>query len=91
MFISKVPAMALIGVAFSISGCKQQKEDPAAIRKDAVPPVPAIHPGKAGAPEEGQGLTATPGREYGRGVDDRLFRRYVDKPALVARSVEKTD
>jgi len=28
-------------------------------------------------------------REYGRGVDDKLFRRYVDKPTLVARTVEK--
>ena len=28
-------------------------------------------------------------REYGRGVDDKLFRRYVGKPTLVARTVEK--
>jgi hypothetical protein len=28
-------------------------------------------------------------REYGRGVDDLLFRRFEGKPALIARSVEK--
>lgn len=28
-------------------------------------------------------------REYGRGVDDLLFRRFEGKPALVARSIER--
>jgi hypothetical protein len=30
-------------------------------------------------------------REYGRGVDDLLFRRYVEKPTVVARSAEKIE
>jgi hypothetical protein len=181
-------AVLVIGAGVVAAACGERTEDPAAVEKSAVPPVPVVPPGTAGGPS-GKGLANPPGpeglagesvipgidttvadimnrpdlyagravtavssveeiftpwsfkldeqqalaggidndilvvgaipltswgfddswlnakvkvtgtvrilqaedfrREYGRGVDDLLFRRFEGKPAIIARAIEK--
>jgi hypothetical protein len=89
-----------IGAGALVSGCEQRAEDPVAVDKEAVPPLPVIPPGQAGVSSE-QGLAKSPGEKgiVGEpappGVDTTIAdimnrpELYIGKNVSVVSSVEE--